>query len=66
MFAVFMNTATGKVKAKIKLSLCLTKHHATKTYWESGDVTPLTLNVGTSPGKCSSSYETRVIVIVQT
>jgi hypothetical protein len=23
----------GKVKAKVKLSLCLTKHHAMKTYW---------------------------------
>jgi hypothetical protein len=32
-----------KVKAKVKLSLCLTKHHAMKTYWGSGDITPLAL-----------------------
>jgi hypothetical protein len=24
---------TRKVKKKVKLSLCLTKHHAMKTYW---------------------------------
>jgi len=25
---------------KVKLSLCLTKHHAMKTYWGSGDIAP--------------------------
>jgi hypothetical protein len=25
------------------LSLCLTKHHATKAYWGSGDIAPLIL-----------------------
>jgi hypothetical protein len=25
---------------KVKLSLCLTKHHAMKTYWESGCIAP--------------------------
>jgi hypothetical protein len=29
-----------------KLSLCLTKHHAMKTYWWSGDTTPHILNLG--------------------
>jgi hypothetical protein len=25
---------------KVKLSLCLTKHHAMKAYWESGGIAP--------------------------
>jgi len=33
----------GKVKVKVKLSLCLTKHHAMMTYWENGGITPLIL-----------------------
>jgi hypothetical protein len=28
----------GEYKVKVKLSLCLTKHHAMKTYWGSGGV----------------------------
>jgi hypothetical protein len=32
---------------KLKLSLCLTKHHAMKTYWGSGCVASRTLNLGT-------------------
>jgi hypothetical protein len=32
-----------KVKVNVKLSLCLTKHHAMKTYWGSGGVAPLIL-----------------------
>jgi len=27
------------LRAKIKLSLCVTKHHAIKTYWRSGPLT---------------------------
>jgi hypothetical protein len=30
----------AKIKAKVKLSLCLNKHHAMKTYWENGDIAP--------------------------
>jgi hypothetical protein len=32
-----------KVKVKVKLFLCLNKHHAVKAYWESGGITPLIL-----------------------
>jgi hypothetical protein len=35
------------VKVKVKLSLCLTKHHAMKTYWGSGGITPRILDLGT-------------------
>jgi hypothetical protein len=28
-----LNLLTYSIKVKLKLSLCLTKHHATKTYW---------------------------------
>jgi hypothetical protein len=28
-------------KVKVKLSLCLTKHHAMKTYWRSGGTVSL-------------------------
>jgi hypothetical protein len=31
----------------VKLSLCLTKHHAMKTYWESGDTAPRILDLDT-------------------
>jgi hypothetical protein len=31
------------VKVKVKLSLCLTKHHAMKAYWVSGGIAPLIL-----------------------
>jgi len=34
-------------KVKIKLSLCLTKHHAMKTYWGSGGIDSHILNFGT-------------------
>jgi hypothetical protein len=27
-------------QVKVKLSLCLTKHHAMKTYWGSGGIAP--------------------------
>jgi hypothetical protein len=37
---------TNKVQVTINLSLCLTKHHDMKTYWESGAVAPRILNLG--------------------
>jgi hypothetical protein len=37
----------NEVKAKVKLSLCLTKHHAMKIYWWSGGVAPRILDLGT-------------------
>jgi hypothetical protein len=33
-----VETGFIKIKVKIKLSLCLTKYHAMKTYWESGGI----------------------------
>jgi len=33
-------------KVKVKLSLCLTKRHAMKTYCGSGDVTPHIFDLG--------------------
>jgi hypothetical protein len=38
-----MNKIIEGVKAKVKLSLCLTKHHAMKEYWRSGGIDPLIL-----------------------
>jgi hypothetical protein len=35
------------VKVHVKLSLRLTKHHATKTYWGSECVAPRVLDLGT-------------------
>jgi hypothetical protein len=35
------------IKVKIKLSLCLTKHHAMKTYWGSGGIAPRIFDLGT-------------------
>jgi hypothetical protein len=34
----------GKVKVKL---LCLTKHHAMKTYWRVGGIAPRILDLGT-------------------
>jgi len=31
----------------VKLSLCLTKHHAMKTYWRNEEIAPRILNRGT-------------------
>jgi hypothetical protein len=36
-------TIIENVKIKVKLLLCLTKHHAMKAYWGSGDIAPLIL-----------------------
>jgi hypothetical protein len=35
------------LKGKVKLFLCLTKHHAMKTYWRSGGIAPRILELGT-------------------
>jgi len=32
---------------KVKVSLCLTKHHAVKAYWGSGGIAPRILDLGT-------------------
>jgi hypothetical protein len=32
--------------AKVKVSLCLTKHHAMNTYWGSGGIAPSILDLG--------------------
>jgi hypothetical protein len=37
----------SKGKVKVKLSLCLTKHHAMKAYWGSGGIAPFILDLGT-------------------
>jgi hypothetical protein len=34
------------VKVKVKLYLCLSKHHAMKTYWGSGVIAPRILDLG--------------------
>jgi hypothetical protein len=34
-------------KVKVKLSLCLTKHHAVKTYWGTSGIVPRTLDLAT-------------------
>jgi hypothetical protein len=36
-----------KPKVKVKLSLCLTKHHAMKKYWGSGGIAPRILDLDT-------------------
>jgi hypothetical protein len=33
----------SKGKGKVKLSLCLTKHHTMKAYWGSGGIAPCIL-----------------------
>jgi hypothetical protein len=40
-FFVFQSSLA--VYVKIKLPLCLTKHHVTNAYWGSGDIAPLIL-----------------------
>jgi hypothetical protein len=37
------NSSSLELKVKVKLSLCLTKYHAMKTYWESAGIAPLIL-----------------------
>jgi hypothetical protein len=48
LHGVVLNWATGKGKrVKVKLSLCLTKHHAMKAYWGSGSIAPRIPDLGT-------------------
>jgi hypothetical protein len=35
-----MTNCKVKVKVKVQMSLCLTKHHAMKTYWGNGGIAP--------------------------
>jgi hypothetical protein len=42
-----INHAKMWPKVKVKLSLCLTKHQAMKTYWGSGGIAPRILDLGT-------------------
>jgi hypothetical protein len=39
--------STFIVNIKVKLSLCLTKHHAMKMYWGSGSIAPRILDLDT-------------------
>jgi hypothetical protein len=38
---------SGGLFVKVKLFLCLTKHHAMKTYWGIGSIAPCIFNLGT-------------------
>jgi hypothetical protein len=43
------------ISEKVKLSLCLNKCHAVKTYWGSGDIAASIFNPGTNGGEWSAS-----------
>jgi hypothetical protein len=43
----YTQCAAPNTYSKVKLSLCLTKHHAMKTYWGSGGIAPRILDFGT-------------------
>jgi hypothetical protein len=45
-YSLWKDFAAIKV-VKVKLSLCLTKHHAMKTYWGSGGIASRILDLGT-------------------
>jgi hypothetical protein len=42
----YMDIAHWLGEIKVKLSPCLTKHHAMKTYWGSGGIAPHILGLG--------------------
>jgi hypothetical protein len=46
-FEWLLNFKSGMTSA-IELSLCLTKHHAMKTYWWNGAIAPRILDLGTT------------------
>jgi hypothetical protein len=49
-----------KLKVKVKLSLCLTKHHAMKAYWWSGGIAPrILLTFALDGGEWSASRSGR-------
>jgi hypothetical protein len=48
----------SKVKVKVKLSLCFTKHHSMKTCWGSGGIAPRILDLGTR-WRCVVSFTLR-------
>jgi hypothetical protein len=50
--------STQFISVKVKLSLCLTKHHAMNTYWGNGDTAPRILRPGTR-GRWVISFTTR-------
>jgi hypothetical protein len=37
---VGLRAGLDAMKVKVKLFLCLTKHHAMKAYWRSGGIAP--------------------------
>jgi hypothetical protein len=43
----FILTFKYRKKVNVKLSLCLTKHRAIKTYWRSGGIDPRIVYLGT-------------------
>jgi hypothetical protein len=45
--SIYLSICLHVVKVKVKSSLCLTKHHAMKTYWGSGGIAPCILDLGT-------------------
>jgi len=42
---VFWVVMPCNIVVKAKLSLCLTKHHAIRTYWGSGGIAPRVLDL---------------------
>jgi hypothetical protein len=45
--SIFHSVCPKTCKVKLKLSLCLAKHRAMKTYWRSGSIAPSILDIGT-------------------
>jgi hypothetical protein len=41
------NVQFVQLRGKVNFSLCLTKHHTMKTYWDGGGIAPRSLNFGT-------------------
>jgi hypothetical protein len=44
IFRYIVSILRCKVKVRLKLSLCLTMHHAMKTYWGNGGIAPRILD----------------------
>jgi hypothetical protein len=49
------------IKVEVKLSLCLTKYHAMKTYWKREGIAPRILDLGIHGGEWSASRSGRFI-----